>query len=81
MKQKEQTEARHADRKNQVGTGERSEKIRTYNYPQSRLTDHRIGLSLYNLSQVVDGDLDPVVDALVTYYQAEALKGQENAAE
>lgn len=81
MKQREQTEARHADRKNQVGTGERSEKIRTYNYPQSRLTDHRIGLSLYNLSQVVDGDLDPVVDALVTYYQAEALKGQESVAE
>jgi peptide chain release factor 1 len=76
MKQREQVESRQADRRTQVGTGERSEKIRTYNFPQSRLTDHRIGLSLYNLAQVVEGDLEPVIDALTTYFQAEALKAQ-----
>jgi len=55
-----------ANRKNQVKTGDRSEKIRTYNYPQNRLTDHRIGLTLYNLSDIVEGDLDEVVDKLKT---------------
>lgn len=64
-----------AQRKNQVGTGERSERIRTYNFPQGRVTDHRIGLTLYRLSEVLDGEIDEVIDALITHYQAEALKG------
>lgn len=62
------------ERKSQVGTGDRSERIRTYNYPQGRLTDHRIGLTIYRLEQVLNGDLDEVIDALVTAYQAEKLK-------
>ncbi|WP_432667659.1 peptide chain release factor 1 [Wukongibacter baidiensis] len=62
------------ERKSQVGSGERSEKIRTYNYPQSRITDHRIGLTLYKLSQFLEGDIDEVIDALITTDQAEKLK-------
>ncbi len=62
-------------RRNQVGTGERSERIRTYNFPQGRVTDHRIGLTLYRLSEVLDGEMDEIIDALTTHYQAEALKG------
>ena len=61
-------------RKNQVGTGDRSEKIRTYNFPQNRLTDHRIGLTLHQLDLVMEGRLQPIVDALITHYQAEQLK-------
>ncbi len=61
------------DRKSQVGSGDRSEKIRTYNYPQARLTDHRIGLTLHRLQDVLDGDLDEVVNALVAHHQAEKL--------
>lgn len=61
-------------RKSQVGTGERSEKIRTYNYPQSRVTDHRINLTLYKLSQFLDGEIDEVIDALITTDQTEKLK-------
>ena len=64
-------------RKSQVGTGDRSERIRTYNYPQGRLTDHRIGLTLYRLEQVLNGDLDEVIDSLVTADQAEKLKSSE----
>ncbi len=64
-------------RKSQVGTGDRSERIRTYNYPQGRLTDHRIGLTLYRLEQILNGDLDEVIDALVTADQAEKLKSSE----
>ena len=64
-------------RKSQVGTGDRSERIRTYNYPQGRLTDHRIGLTLYRLEQILNGDLDEVIDALVTADQAEKLKSAE----
>jgi peptide chain release factor 1 len=62
-----------------VGTGDRSEKIRTYNFPQNRLTDHRIGLTLHQLDLVMEGRLQPIVDALITHYQAEQLKarGQE----
>ncbi|MEG0178285.1 MAG: peptide chain release factor 2 [Oscillospiraceae bacterium] len=63
-----------AERKGQVGTGDRSERIRTYNYPQGRLTDHRIGLTLYRLESVLDGDLDEIIDALITADQAEKLK-------
>ncbi len=62
-----------ADRKSQVGTGDRSEKIRTYNYPQSRVTDHRIGFTSYNLQAVIDGDLDPFIDALTIADEAEKL--------
>lgn len=61
------------DRKNQVGTGDRSERIRTYNYPQGRVTDHRINLTLYKLEQVLDGDLDELIDALITTDQSEKL--------
>ena len=61
-------------RRKQVGSGDRSERIRTYNFPQGRLTDHRIGLTLYNLQAILDGDLQPVIDALTNYYQTEALK-------
>jgi peptide chain release factor 1 len=57
-----------------VGTGERSEKIRTYNFPQDRLTDHRIGLTLHQLPSLLDGRLEPLVEALTTYFQAERLK-------
>lgn len=62
------------ERKNQVGTGDRSERIRTYNFPQSRVTDHRINLTLYKLENILNGDLDEVIDSLVTFYQAEKLK-------
>lgn len=77
--EKEQAEAdaeRAADRRSQVGSGDRSEKIRTYNFPQSRITDHRVGLSLHSLDVVIDGDLDQLVDPLTTYFQAEALKAE-----
>jgi peptide chain release factor 1 len=63
-------------RRTQVGTGERSERIRTYNFPQGRVTDHRIGLTLYRLEQILEGDLEEVIGALTTHYQAEALKGE-----
>jgi peptide chain release factor 1 len=65
--------ARSADRRAQVGSGDRSERIRTYNVPQGRLTDHRIGLTLYRLDQILSGDLGEVVDALTSHAQAEAL--------
>ncbi len=65
--------ARSADRKAQIGSGDRSERIRTYNVPQGRLTDHRIGLTLYRLDQIMEGDLSEVVDALTAHAQAEAL--------
>jgi peptide chain release factor 1 len=66
-----------ADRKSQVGSGDRSERIRTYNFPQGRCTDHRIGLTLYRLESIMHGDLDEIIDALTTHYQAEALSSQE----
>ena len=59
----------------QVGTGDRSERIRTYNYPQGRVTDHRIGLTLYKLEQILDGDMDDIIDALITEDQARKLAG------
>jgi len=62
-----------ADRRSQVGTGERSEKIRTYNYPQNRVTDHRIGLSNYNLPAVMDGGIDEFIEELSTREEAERL--------
>ena len=74
IKQREQDERIASDRKSQVGTGDRSERIRTYNYPQGRISDHRIGLTLYTLEDFLNGDLDPVVDALLTAETAEKLK-------
>jgi peptide chain release factor 1 len=65
------------NRKNQVGTGERSERIRTYNFPQGRVTDHRIGLTLYKLDKVLEGDIDEIIDALTAHYQAEAIKSRQ----
>ena len=67
-------------RKEQVGTGDRSEKIRTYNFPQNRLTDHRIGLTLHQLDLVMEGRLQPIVDALIAHYQAEQLKSDNSQA-
>ena len=74
MKQQEQAAAIAADRKSQVGTGDRSERIRTYNFPQGRMTDHRIGLTLYKLDAIMNGDLDDIIDALITTDQSEKLK-------
>jgi peptide chain release factor 1 len=74
MALREQQEKEDAARRAQVGTGERSEKIRTYNFPQSRVTDHRINLSLYNLPVVLDGELDPLIDELATREQAARLQ-------
>ena len=82
QKQAEQQSAIAADRKSQVGTGDRSERIRTYNFPQGRVTDHRIGLTLYKLDAVLNGALDEVIDALITADRAEKLqRGQQNANE
>ncbi len=78
--EKEKADAAIAsDRKAQVGTGDRSERIRTYNYPQGRVTDHRIGLTLYKIDSILNGDIDELVDGLTTYYRTEALKMQENS--
>ena len=76
MKEQEQHQKMAQDRKSQVGTGDRSERIRTYNFPQGRITDHRIGITLYRLEAFLDGDLDEMIDALVSYYRSEALKIQ-----
>jgi len=75
MEMQKQQDALAKERKAMVGSGDRSEKIRTYNFPQNRVTDHRIGLTLHQLETVMDGKLQPIVDALVTHYQAEKLKG------
>ena len=77
MMQQQQNDAIASDRKAQVGTGDRSERIRTYNYPQGRVTDHRIGLTLYKIEQILNGDLDEIIDGLITYYRAEMLKADE----
>ena len=66
-----------ADRKSQVGSGDRSERIRTYNFPQGRCTDHRIGLTLYRLDAIMQGEIDELVEALTTHYQSQSLAGQE----
>jgi len=70
----EQNDKIASERRSQVGTGDRSERIRTYNYPQGRMTDHRIGLTLYKLEQILNGDLDDTLDALITYDQAKKLE-------
>jgi peptide chain release factor 1 len=71
---REEEEKRAADRKGQVGSGDRSGRIRTYNYPQGRMTDHRIGLTLYKLDSIMEGNVQDIIDELKTYYQAQALK-------
>jgi len=74
MELEKQQQALAKERKQQVGSGDRSEKIRTYNFPQNRVTDHRIGLTLHQLENVMDGKIQPLVDALIAHYQAEKLK-------
>ena len=74
MEMQKQQEALAKERKTMVGSGDRSEKIRTYNFPQNRVTDHRIGLTMHQLQDVMDGKLGPLLEALVTHYQAEKLK-------
>jgi len=79
VEMEKQHEALARERKQQVGTGDRSEKIRTYNFPQNRLTDHRIGLTIHQLAEVMEGRLQPVIDAVVAHFQAERLKGEAAA--
>src|SRR2546425_8354505 len=74
QEQEKRQAALSAERRGQIKTGDRSEKIRTYNFPQNRVTDHRIGLTLHQLTDVVDGKLAPLVDALVSHYEAERLQ-------
>jgi len=74
MMEREQAERIAKERKSQVGTGDRSERIRTYNFPQNRVTDHRIGLTLHKLEAILDGELDEIVEALIAHSQAEELK-------
>lgn len=76
--QRKQQEQLSADRKQQIGSGDRSERIRTYNFPQERVTDHRIGLTLHKLSQIMEGDLNELLEKVTLYFQAEALKGSQN---
>lgn len=77
--QQEHNDKIASERKSQVGSGDRSERIRTYNFPQGRVTDHRIGLTLYRLDQILDGDMDELIDALTTADQAEKLKAGSGA--
>ena len=78
QKQREQADAIASDRRRQVGTGDRSERIRTYNYPQGRITDHRIGLTIHSIDRFLDGDIGAMIDALATAETAEKLKNQES---
>ena len=75
---REQNEKRAKERKTQVGTGDRSGRIRTYNFPQGRVTDHRIGLTLYKLEEILQGSIDEIIDELTTYYQTLALQNAES---
>jgi peptide chain release factor 1 len=76
LEEQKQHDLLSADRKSQVGSGDRSEKIRTYNFKENRVSDHRIGLTLYQLDLFMQGYIDEVVDALVTHFQAEKLKAE-----
>ena len=78
MEREKQQNAIASERRSQVGSGDRSERIRTYNYPQGRLTDHRIGLTLYSLESILDGRIDEVIDALITADRAEKLQNSQN---
>jgi peptide chain release factor 1 len=80
VEMQKQADATAKERKSMVGSGDRSEKIRTYNFPQNRVTDHRIGLTIHQLQEVMDGKLQPMIDALVTHYEAEKLKHEAVAA-
>ena len=75
---REQNEQRSEERKSQIGSGDRSGRIRTYNFPQGRVTDHRIGLTLYKLENILQGDIDEIIDGLATHYQAESLQNAES---
>jgi peptide chain release factor 1 len=75
---REQNAQRSQERKNQIGDGDRSGRIRTYNYPQGRVTDHRIGLTLYKLEGIMQGDIDELIGELTTFYQAQALQNEES---
>ena len=77
MEKRKQDEELASERKSQVGAGDRSEKIRTYNYPQGRITDHRIGLSIYQMEDFLNGNLDDMIDAITAYDRAEKLKGDQ----
>ena len=77
QEQKKLEEKVSSERKSQVGTGDRSEKIRTYNYPQGRITDHRIGLSIYQMEDFLNGNLDEMIENLIATDRAEKLKGEE----
>jgi peptide chain release factor 1 len=76
MEMEKQQAALAKERKQQVGSGDRSEKIRTYNFPQNRLTDHRIGLTIHQLAEIMEGKLQPVIDALIAHFNAERLKSE-----
>jgi peptide chain release factor 1 len=76
LERRRQQEQLDAARRSQVGTGERAEKIRTYNFPQDRVTDHRIGLTIHNLQAVLDGELDPIIDALIQAEEERLLQEQ-----
>jgi peptide chain release factor 1 len=79
IEMQKQQDALAKERKQMVGSGDRSEKIRTYNFPQNRLTDHRIGFTIHQLEQVMDGKIQPLIDAVVAHYQAEKMKGDDAA--
>jgi peptide chain release factor 1 len=78
MEMQKQQDALAKERRAMVGSGDRSEKIRTYNFPQNRVSDHRIGLTLHQLQEVMDGKLQPLIEALVTHYQAENMKQESD---
>jgi peptide chain release factor 1 len=80
FEEQKQHEAIAGERRSMVGSGDRSEKIRTYNFKENRVSDHRIGLTIHQLDQVMDGALDTIIDALSTHYQAEKLKEESLAA-
>ncbi|MEA3279048.1 MAG: peptide chain release factor 1, partial [Thermodesulfobacteriota bacterium] len=75
---RKQNEQRSEERKSQIGSGDRSGRIRTYNFPQGRVTDHRIGLTLYQLENILQGDIDAIIDGLATYYQTKSLQNAES---